>query len=205
MSVINVVNVSRHMPFVDVIQCAEVSKTTHRKWVRLIGRGYDLLHWNVDPREVTFSANSKYESSRHQWIKDIIDPWRKKALKNLAIFIRTVTADSAILYANYLEVAEEVHDKTVKEIIVYRYPRIFHIFNVIEYGRRWYRSIIFSSDPSIVYHGMFDSFSFLLFLFEITSQSSPCLVYRYGHYLHSCGRYSTIVQWRSDCVLYTCK
>lgn len=26
---------------------------------------------------------------------------------------------------------------TLKEVVVYRYPRVFHIFNIVEYGRRY--------------------------------------------------------------------
>jgi hypothetical protein len=121
--------------------------------VRLIGRGYDLQHWDADDRLAEFPMNSKYESSRYQWIKDIIDPWRKRALKNMVLFVGSVCKEHAVLHANFLEVDGE-QDLTVKEIIVYRYPRVFHVFNLIEYGRRWYRSLIFSSDPSIVYHDL---------------------------------------------------
>lgn len=43
---------------------------------------------------------------------------------------------------------------TLKEVVVYRYPRVFHIYNVVEYGRRWYRQLIFSSDPQIAFNEM---------------------------------------------------
>jgi hypothetical protein len=31
--------------------------------------------------------------------------------------------------------------KSLKEVVVYRYPRVFHVFIVVEYGRRFYRSL----------------------------------------------------------------
>jgi hypothetical protein len=43
---------------------------------------------------------------------------------------------------------------TLKEVVVYRYPRVFHIYNVVEYGRRWFRQLIFSSEPDLSLHEM---------------------------------------------------
>jgi hypothetical protein len=34
----------------DIIQCADVKNTTNRKWVRLVGLGYDLQLWSPDMR-----------------------------------------------------------------------------------------------------------------------------------------------------------
>jgi hypothetical protein len=34
----------------DVIQCADVKITTNRKWVRLVGLGYDIQWWAADSR-----------------------------------------------------------------------------------------------------------------------------------------------------------
>jgi hypothetical protein len=42
----------------------------------------------------------------------------------------------------------------LKEVVVYRYPPVFHIYNVVEFGRRWFRTIIFSSDPVLTIHDM---------------------------------------------------
>lgn len=41
---------------------------------------------------------------------------------------------------------------TLKEIIVYRYPRVVHIFNVVSYGRRFYRTQIYTSSQSFSLH-----------------------------------------------------
>jgi hypothetical protein len=32
---------------------------------------------------------------------------------------------------------EREYTTTLKEVVVYRYPRVFHIYNVVEYGRRY--------------------------------------------------------------------
>jgi hypothetical protein len=49
----------------------------------------------------------------------------------------------------------------LKEVVVYRYPRVFHIYNVVEYGRRWYRQLIFSSDPDLSLHEMKTDYLFI--------------------------------------------
>ena len=36
--------------------------------------------------------------------------------------------------------------KTLKEVVVFRKQQVVHIYNVVEYGRRWYRSLVWSSD-----------------------------------------------------------
>ena len=38
--------------------------------------------------------------------------------------------------------------------IYYRYPKIFHVFNIVEHGRRWYRSMIFSSNSKLCLYTM---------------------------------------------------
>ena len=49
----------------------------------------------------------------------------------------------------------------MKEVVVYRYPRVFHIYNVVEYGRRWYRQLIFSSDPDLSLHELKTDYLFI--------------------------------------------
>ena len=49
----------------------------------------------------------------------------------------------------------------MKEVIVYRYPRVFHIYNVVEYGRRWYRQLVFSSDPDLCLHDLKTDYLFI--------------------------------------------
>lgn len=44
--------------------------------------------------------------------------------------------------------------KTLKEVVVLKDPNVVHIYNVIEHGRRWYRSLIFTSDTRYCLHEM---------------------------------------------------
>jgi hypothetical protein len=53
----------------DVIQCADVKNTTNRKWVRLVGLGYDLQLWAADTRRPTIPLKNSYESCSATWVK----------------------------------------------------------------------------------------------------------------------------------------
>ena len=43
---------------------------------------------------------------------------------------------------------------TVKEIVVFRHPPVVHVYNVLEHGRRYFRSLVYSSDARFCLHDM---------------------------------------------------
>jgi hypothetical protein len=53
----------------DVIQCADVKNTTNRKWVRLVGLGYDLQLWAPDTRRPAPPVKNSYDNCTAQWIR----------------------------------------------------------------------------------------------------------------------------------------
>jgi hypothetical protein len=42
---------------------------------------------------------------------------------------------------------------TLKEVVVFRDPRVVHVYNVVEYGRRFYRKLVYSSDATFCFDG----------------------------------------------------
>ena len=98
-----------------------------------------------------------------------MDPWKDRILPNIELFGEP--DNSAMLtsgvYADYESVrlygvAEAVGDGTVatlKEVVVNRYPRVLQIFNILEHGRRLYRSQVFSSDVHFSLHAAMRSLS----------------------------------------------
>ncbi|KAJ1425171.1 hypothetical protein B484DRAFT_93375, partial [Ochromonadaceae sp. CCMP2298] len=140
----------------DIIQCAEVKHTTNRKWSRLVGLGHDVLLWTRDTRRPVLPDGRPYEEDSAQWLRDILEPWRSMVLTGVELSITSAevdTADTATLYGFTLGKADDAEFiPTLKEVRVYRYPRVFHIFNIVEHGRRWYRSMVFSSDPVCTLH-----------------------------------------------------
>ena len=155
----------------DIIQCADVMNTTNRKWVRLVGLGYDLQLWAPDSRLPPINDKYSYNSCTVPWVKDIFDPWRDLVLPDMELYVsdgdsRVSKAEVVTLFGFTQNVIDDSQmgspqrrelpppTFTLKEVVVYRYPRVFHIYNVVEYGRRWYRTLIFSSDPSLTLHEM---------------------------------------------------
>ncbi|CAM9179352.1 unnamed protein product, partial [Ectocarpus fasciculatus] len=185
----------------DVVQCAEVTHTTNRHWVRLIGMGYDIQVWTPDDRIPAHncSAFCSYDLCAAGWLKKILDPLRDRILPGVQLFFRgdpvtIVSADCAILYgyakppkppkpspatpkdgdakgrrgstlppprtssagdgdaAGGEEAVEEDKECTLKEIIVYRYPRVVHVFDVTSFGRRFYRTQIYTSSQTFSLH-----------------------------------------------------
>jgi hypothetical protein len=160
----------------DITQCATIERRENRLWVHLVGRPYDLQLWTADTRRVEHGHKQSYFPCREAWMtwaRDIIDPWIDKTiLGKMDLYIKERFKDSdpdvlelvGYCSANTIAVFNgqqpQASDKApppyevMKEIVIYRYPKVFHVYNVVEYGRRWYRTLIFSSDPMITYHDM---------------------------------------------------
>ena len=109
------------------------------------------------------------------WVKDILEPWREKLFSFTTLMVdpQFVETDETVVVIGFFypnaelqsqgqlnpqstQVVSPEHNQTyiMREIVVYKYPKVFHVFNIIEYGRRFYRSQIFSSDPMFCYHDM---------------------------------------------------
>ena len=152
--------VFKDMPLMEVLQCAEVRNTSNRTWVRLIGRGYDLQYWKADNRPMRVHFIDTYERCRERWIKELIEPWRQKAFPEIEFYVGSCSDEYGILHglaihpSKSTEKGIEETRVTLKEVICYRYPRVFHVYNVVEHGRRFYRTLVFSSDSHFSLHDM---------------------------------------------------
>jgi hypothetical protein len=152
------VQVFQHVTKDDVIQCAEVKHTVRRKWVRLVGRGYDIQLWDSDDRQPRHTFTKTYVDSAPTWVKEVFEPWRERILNNVELYLGPSDSRSAdILSLIGVVVSGSTENGgtqtiTMKEVVVHKYPRVFHVYNLIEHGRRWYRSLIFSSSSALSMH-----------------------------------------------------
>jgi len=55
----------------DVVHCAEVQNTDHRKWMRLVGLGHDVQLWDRDPRPPENDYTRPYVSRVHSSVAAI--------------------------------------------------------------------------------------------------------------------------------------
>jgi hypothetical protein len=136
----------------DIIQCAEVKHTTHRKWLRLIGMEHDIQVWDADTRQPYHPFKKLYSAAEPDWIRSIVDSWMARIYPGIELFVDTDSSNKqvALLYGYW----PKEGTATLREIVVSKYPRFLQVFNIVEYGRRWYRTLIFSSDPVLCYHDM---------------------------------------------------
>jgi hypothetical protein len=148
--------VFQHITHDDIIQCAEVKHTTRRKWVRLIGLDHDVQMWDMDTRQIKHNFSRQYGlSSDPEWVKSVVDPWIQKIFPSIQLYYGTVDvtrAEMVTLYGTWQKEGDQT--ATMKEFVIFQYPRVLHVYNLIEYGRRYYRSLVFSTNPSLGYHAL---------------------------------------------------
>ena len=80
------------------------------------------------------------------WVSELLESLRKEvpALAGLEMAVVDVAETHALLGC-------AAADGTRKEVVVLREPPALHVYNVVEHGRRWQRSLEYSSDASHCY------------------------------------------------------
>jgi len=153
------------------VQCADVKKTTNLHWVRLVGHRHDLMHWQPDTRTPDMGVFTRsYSPDLHadeMWIVHSLEPVRSKHLHDFKLFLpetrhnKSATVARLQGYANPASPAADKEEKiksrkvpTIKEIVVFRNPRVVHVYNIVEHGRVHYRSLVYSSDARFCLHDM---------------------------------------------------
>ena len=159
------------------VQCADVMMTTNRQHMRLVGRRHDIHFWEPDDRMPVHSNNRAYPKNvkeDEEWIKDMMEDSiygqgiRLQYLDGMDIYLPGdmlgVTGNqkgkNMVVMCAY-EKPDDKKDKkhkqrsgTLKEIVCIKEPPLVHIYNVIENGRRHYRTLIFSSDADFCLRSM---------------------------------------------------
>ena len=149
-------------------QSAEVQTTAQRTWLRLVGQRHDLQrwaafdHWTEDA-SIASNAFSKAAASylggmiphlvgSLPWVNAVLEPVRAAHFPHLQL----VPAERIALFqdksaANVVLLESQSQEgicNEKKEIMVKRSPPVVYVFNVVEHGRRWYRTLVFASDAS---------------------------------------------------------
>jgi hypothetical protein len=128
------------------MQCAKVAETEERRWVRVMGIRHDLQLWCSDKRV------PKNPFSRPNLVG--APAWLSNGLSKLPKGLGTLMLEEwGGGDAPFLRAAT-IHDNTLKEVMVMRDPCVVHVFNVVEHGRRFFRTQVYSSDASFSLHQM---------------------------------------------------
>ncbi len=146
---------------------AEVMHTTNRYWWRLVRRRYDMQSWAPDMRnymDLKNVLNSKFTRKfpnhiKHgeRWIKDALEEKAPQILPGVILYVLPVDHSNLayVQLARWVENprgAETTCTHTLKEVIVWHNPPSINVFNIIEYGRRFFRVLEYTSNMSICLH-----------------------------------------------------
>ena len=140
-------------------QSAEVQATSARTWVRLVGQRHDLQRWAPDMRTAPPSFATPYRgllptlTASLPWVHEILEPVREAHFPALTL---TAPAAELAIFRNVssmrvllLEAKASLESTGIeKEVLIVREPPLVMVFNLVEHGRRWYRSLVFASDAS---------------------------------------------------------
>lgn len=149
------------------VQSAPVQITVNRQWHRLLGRSYDVQLWAFDNRGKfdLGEYNRPYPKKlfkQEKWIKEVLKPWMdgSTVLSSLTIYLPVEDCsgfDNVTLTAHNTldESAENPQEQlVVKEIVIIRHANTVHLYNIVEHGRRFYRTIIWSSNSDFCLQDM---------------------------------------------------
>ena len=116
------------------------------------------------PMKTTLSRPFKLLTPDEAWIFKIVEPFREKFLSSASLWCPLQPQSGSV--ANLIAIlkhprSEEDKEKNtpklpdvVKEIVVFRSPPTLHVYDVYEYGRRYFRTISYTSDTSHCLHDL---------------------------------------------------
>ena len=149
------------------LACAEVMHTTHRYWWRLVGRRYDLQSWAPDTRNyIDLKGMRNPNFSRkfptqlrgsERWIEVALGEKLPLILPEVTLYMPPGDHSNApfVQLAGWIENprnTETLNTHTLKEVVVFQNPPAINVFNVVEYGRRFFRVLEYTSNMSICRH-----------------------------------------------------
>ena len=146
---------------------APVKVTTNRSWLRLVGRRHDVHFWAPDERAPANlcgrTLRGKYPAGlkeSEEWAREILDPVVKDFQASCRLSIQSETAEpGSVMLAGHLlpeltaqQQREGVEHEPLREVFVTRCTKMVQVFDVVEHGRRWYRTLVFCSRDSSALH-----------------------------------------------------
>ena len=137
------------------VQCADVERTAYRDWVRIVGQDLDVQNWKTpDPRIALPEQGRDYPEGvgeHEEWVLELAEPVRK------AFFERPPWEQPIIFYfpdeevgpettCVCLEAVDSATGAKIKELYVVRDHKAVHVYDIHSYGRRFYRTLVYSTD-----------------------------------------------------------
>ena len=128
-------------------QCAEVKRSARRRWLRLLGTRHDVQIWGPDDRSPPTPSTAMLSGVLSSWLEDTLAPIKAAVPCLAAPDAKLNLVEAKEDYAIFYMAVEGVQ----KELVLYRFPAVLNIFNVVEHGRKWVRELVYTSDTARCY------------------------------------------------------
>eukprot|EP00760_Papus_ankaliazontas_P024689 PhM_4_TR2411/c0_g2_i1/m.74313 len=144
------------------MQCALLEEGQNRQWYRLVGQDCDIMYWSTaDPRIALPGDVARFypEDIRESetWVTKLMEPVRmaffERSFWEPPIFILLpevpLTPDQSVAV---LSAVDSRTGRKMKEIVIFRDYEVLHIYDVFSYGRRFHRSLMYTTDARFCLH-----------------------------------------------------
>ncbi|CAE7697283.1 unnamed protein product [Symbiodinium sp. CCMP2456] len=130
------------------VHCSDIEVSAHRTWKRIVGHHHDLQRWEMDTRKLEDDPHSSLSgrlfepaklADNEKWLAQILSPLRISG----RLHVQEMSSDEARLI---LVVQVEESMRQLKEVFASRDPPVAEVYDIVEYGRQFYRSLAFCSD-----------------------------------------------------------
>eukprot|EP01012_Entosiphon_sulcatum_P007139 TRINITY_DN13559_c0_g1_i1.p1 TRINITY_DN13559_c0_g1~~TRINITY_DN13559_c0_g1_i1.p1 ORF type:complete len:4669 (-),score=764.85 TRINITY_DN13559_c0_g1_i1:3029-17035(-) len=145
------------------MQCATVENAMHREWIRLVGQDHDVQFWKTeDPRLALTDNDREFPddlADSEQWVYQVFEPVRRQRYARppwqppILFFLpdQTLNADATCCF---IVAVDPDTGALMHEIYAFRYPQCVQIYEVVSYGRRFYRSLFYTTDARLCLQDM---------------------------------------------------
>jgi len=165
----------------DALQCAEVNNTENRQWWRLVGKRHDVQVWVPDTRAGMHTPFKRPYAGGltpgEAWLERTFEPYRAALFPHVEFFLPASAFDAQhfarlaglLVSAPVAGGAKEPPKRpkrgneaddalpaapvppSLLEVVAFKDPPTVHVYLVTEHGRRFYSSLVFSSDCSFTF------------------------------------------------------
>jgi len=149
------------------VQCTSKEISIHCSCLEIVGYRHEIQQWTLHEQGVEADPFTSFKSSHpyraanlrgsQQWLADVFEPVRLQVspLNQAELYVQGSIPDGpdavvrlACKTCRNLGGEAQKQAGQLKEIMVRRSPQLVEVYNVEEYGRQFYRSLVFSSDTA---------------------------------------------------------
>jgi Ca2+-binding EF-hand superfamily protein len=172
-------------------QCVQIARTEARQWLQMVGRACDVHLWTEPDRRApkhhySRSLVSLALSEDTRWILTVLQPYllQHDVLGNVGLQCEDRPRKNVAILGGRLTNVE-TKQSMLKEVVVYRDPPAVHVFDVESHGRRFERTLVFTSSPPYSLHCLPASM--------VVSEAEERLLHANGHDAATARRHSTLL------------